>query len=178
MRAIDRLEGERMFGEPVTVDLIEGMVERAERKATATLGGEVAAIFALTRPTALSTTGIPWMLATTLADRPAFGAGLVRRAGPVTDWLFGSCARLENWIAAENRRSIRWLERLGFAVDHHNARVVRGLRFVPFGMERAHVWTGGAGGRDVRDHGGDLDRGDGGRRGDVLPAEPSQRGAG
>lgn len=86
----------------------------------------------------LSFTGRPWMLATPALDSAprTLLARLSQRHVAIMLRLF---PRLENWVHADNRRSLRWLKWCGFVIDEPRACGVAGELFHRFYKEAFHV---------------------------------------
>lgn len=59
--------------------------------------------------------GIIWMLGTTTLDR--YPGVLTKEAKRYTAEMLARCPRLVNYVDARNHASLRWLKRLGFAIE-------------------------------------------------------------
>jgi hypothetical protein len=81
--------------------------------------------------------GIPWMIATPLADWHA--AKLLRRSRSVVAAMRVLSPRLRNYVDARNRAAVRWLIWLGFDVLPAKPYGVAGLPFHPFRIDPGHV---------------------------------------
>lgn len=62
-------------------------------------------------------TGSPWFLATDLIDLPEVRLALAYRSQRVVQQIQEKFAKLENWILANNGRTLAWLQWLGFEVS-------------------------------------------------------------
>lgn len=80
--------------------------------------------------------GSPWLLGTERLDHHA--KSLMRLSPPCIVQMLQAFPHLVNFVHAENRKSIRWLSRLGFTLSPPQPYGVRGELFHPFEM-RAHV---------------------------------------
>lgn len=76
--------------------------------------------------------GRPWLLMTDIAERKAIT--LVRLGRIYTDAMHRHYPLLENWIHADNDRTIRYLTRLGYAIG--SVDVIRGHPMRPFVRHR------------------------------------------
>lgn len=72
--------------------------------------------------------GRPWMLLTDVGEKQ--WKALVRLGRIYTEAMHRHYPVLENWVHAENARTIRWLSRLGYAVG--GVDVIRGVPMRPF----------------------------------------------
>jgi hypothetical protein len=96
---------------------------------TVLIDGRPEAIAGVTPVDLLSGIGQPWMLGTPKIMRP-HPAWVVEAPLMVAEWrrLFPV---LRNKVAADNRKAIMWLRRLGFKVAREHV-IVGGVRFLPF----------------------------------------------
>jgi len=93
--------------------------------------GEPAAIFGVNRKTLTSEIGTPWLLGTDVLDR-AGGIALAVQSRVYFERMAAAFPMLENWALAENRRTLQYLEWLGFAMDEPMPRGPFGASFVRF----------------------------------------------
>lgn len=82
---------------------------------TALANDRPAAMFGLSYSVVLSARACPWMLATNFMDRRP--ADLLRFGRSVVGEMRRGVKLLENWVWADNIKSIRWLKWLGFQVE-------------------------------------------------------------
>lgn len=81
--------------------------------------------------------GTPWMLGTT-AIGAAHRRKLIAEPGPYIARMVEAFPRLVNYVHADNTASIRWLRRLGFAVDRPAPFGPNGAPFCRFEMTRCN----------------------------------------
>lgn len=95
-------------------------------------------LFGIRRKSLLSDTGIIWFLSTEqlLKDKRLFVRGSKIFVNKVIKDIRLSCEykRLENYVRAENKTSIRWIEKLGFKIAE-DVTSVTGARFKRYYME-------------------------------------------
>lgn len=103
------------------------------------VNGELACIMGLgTYGTALTPTGVPWMLGTPLVKKQR--RVLVRLGHQYIAKMLDAAPRLINTVHAENSVAIRWLERMGFDLHPPHQAGPRGDSFCVFEMKRTtHV---------------------------------------
>lgn len=105
---------------------------------TGTADDEPVCIFGVVPKSMLSDTGVPWLLGTDAVSRHA-RAFLRRNKKVVKQWR-ERFELLENYVDARNKKSIAWLEWLGFEIHPAKPYGVQGLPFHYFEMRRAdHV---------------------------------------
>jgi hypothetical protein len=78
-------------------------------------GHEVAAIVGLCRASLLAGPGVPWLLTGPACERHA--KTFLRESRRQLARMRGSCLPLVNFVHADYRRAIRWLEWLGFTLE-------------------------------------------------------------
>jgi hypothetical protein len=126
IRDIDRLECETM-GHTVKGALRTGLLG-STLAWTAKINGRPEAMLGAAPSNLLEGRGRAWMLMTDEAARHQIA--LVRLGRIYTEAMHRHYAILENWVHAENDRTIRWLSRLGYAVGPVD--VIRGQPMRPF----------------------------------------------
>lgn len=94
--------------------------------------GKVICIFGVGSVHLLSTTGVPWMLATYELDKHA--RGFLRKSKPVVMKMLSGYTLLRNHVDARNRAAIRWLQWLGFTLLPPEPYGADRLLFYPFEM--------------------------------------------
>jgi ribosomal protein S18 acetylase RimI-like enzyme len=103
---------------------------------TAMVDGRPEAMFGLVVTNALCGEGSPWMLGSDAIYRHP---RTMLRWGPrILSAMFDSTPVLENLVAGDNHRAIRFLRRIGFTIGKEVI-MIAGISFVPFSQERAHV---------------------------------------
>lgn len=107
--------------------------EKSEKCWTILVDGEPVGMFGVSRPTMLSSTGIPWLLGTDalVANSRSF---LLPSKRCVEIMKIGYNV-LENHVSVSNDISIRWLKWLGFTVEDEEILTVTGAKFKRFYME-------------------------------------------
>lgn len=126
MREIDRLECEAMGHTPkgaLRTGLLGSTVSW-----TAKIDGRPEAMFGATPISIIEGRGRPWLLMTDIGARQH--RALLRLGHIYTAAMHRHYSILENWVHADNERTIRWLSRLGFAVG--GVDVIRGTPMRPF----------------------------------------------
>ena len=81
--------------------------------------------------------GTPWLLGTT-ALTPAHARSLIESPGPYIALMLEAFPRLVNYVHADNAASVRWLRRLGFALDQPAPFGPNGALFRRFEMTRCN----------------------------------------
>lgn len=109
---------------------IEQSVARSLLCWTTTVDGEVACIVGATWSG--ENTGAPWMLGTPLVERHA--RVLMRETPRYIALMLLAFPTLRNYVHAENKTSVRWLRRLGFALAEPQPYGPRGALFHHFEM--------------------------------------------
>jgi hypothetical protein len=94
--------------------------------------GELLCIWGTAPVSLLSDEGIPWLLGTNRIYRHS--GLLTKTAKGYFQHALTIYSRLENYVDARNTASIRWLKRLGFALDEPRPYGVAGLPFHRFEM--------------------------------------------
>ncbi len=95
---------------------------------TVKIDGRPEAMLGATPINFLEGRGRPWLLLTDVGG--AHHKSLMRLGRIYTEALHRQYPILENWVHAENERTIRWLARLGFAVG--GVDVINGIPMRPF----------------------------------------------
>lgn len=99
---------------------------------TAEIDGIPIAVFGVTPTSLLAGIGSPWLLATTDCDSVTVPfVRLTRTYIPIMQSLFPV---LENLVDVRNKKSIRWLKRLGFEFHEAEPHPYSGLLFCRFEM--------------------------------------------
>lgn len=129
MRAADLAEL-RAAGFDEALYPVKQSVMRSTLCWTALVDGELACIFGITWSG--PDTGSPWMLGTPVVDRHS--RVLMRRTPQYIDLMLQAFSYLHNYVHAENKTSVRWLRRLGFALAEPQPYGPRGALFHPFEM--------------------------------------------
>ena len=100
---------------------------------TATVDVRPEAMFGLVVTNALCGEGAPWMLGSDAIYRHP---RTMLRWGPrILSAMFDSTPVLENLVAEDNDRAVRFLRRIGFTIAKE-VTMIAGTRFVPFSQER------------------------------------------
>lgn len=105
-------------------------IAHAEACWTGTRDGEVGCIFGINRKGVFSDIGVPWMLGTPLVDRNS--SRLMRESRVYYERMERAFPKMENWVMAENRQSVRWLSWLGFDMGEPMPIGVGGKEFIRF----------------------------------------------
>lgn len=113
MREIDRLECAAFGHTPKQA--VRGAFAASSLCWTALRHGRPEAMFGLVIASVMAGAGRPWLLGTDAMD--AGMRELVTWSPRFVAAMQAETPLLENYVAVENRRSIRYLERLGFAFD-------------------------------------------------------------
>ncbi len=121
MRTADVVEITAASGTPPLLTLNNG-VDASMLSAVAYANDEPIAVLGLVSRGLLSDTGVPWLLGThsAMKHKRAF----LQESPPVIAEMLRHTSKLENWVHAKNKTSIRWLKWLGFTIDEP----------VPFGV--------------------------------------------
>lgn len=128
MRDIDRLEC-AVFGRAPKQAVRLALMSSA-RAWTVKVDGRAEAMFGVTAVSALEGIGSPWLLMTDVAARQA--RALVVLGRRYTGEMKRMFPRLENMVHADNATAIRWLSRLGYAIE--DAAMVNGHPMRGFSM--------------------------------------------
>lgn len=124
-------------------DVIRASARASRNMRSAFVDDDLVAVFGVYFPTVVSTSASPWLLATRRLEGRDARRAMVRHSPGQLLEIAGPAERLWNYVAAENDVAIRYLEWLGFTIDRHCPRSVRGLDFVPFHKELSHVYRSG-----------------------------------
>jgi hypothetical protein len=114
------------------IDALHASVISSLSTRTATLDGYPVAIFGISVDED-SRVGSPWMLGTSAFDR--HGMKLVKFSRDWVRGMIGLFDTLENYVHAENTRSIRYLKLIGFTVEEPTPYGVYDKPFCRFYME-------------------------------------------
>lgn len=126
MREIDKLECRTMGHEPknaLRLGLLGSTIAW-----TVMINGRAEAMMGAAPISVVGGLGRPWLLMTDVAGKQA--VTLVRLGRVYTMAMHRHYATLENWVHADNIKTIRWLSRLGYAVGPVD--VIRGQPMRPF----------------------------------------------
>lgn len=98
----------------------------------AEVDGELACLFGVGPVSMLSESGVPWMLGTDVMNRNkrsviTFGKQYIQA-------MLNEYPHLWNMVHAENKRSIKWLKRLGFTIHEAQPFGPNNAMFHPFEM--------------------------------------------
>lgn len=126
MRAIDRYEC-AVFGHSPKEALRQGLMG-ASMAWTVMIDGRPEAMFGVGTISMFDARGRPWLLMTDKGTKSR--RALVRLGRIYTEAMQRHYALLENWVAADNAVTIRWLSRLGYAVG--GIEMIRGHAMRPF----------------------------------------------
>lgn len=105
---------------------------------TGLVDGRVLCMFGVSRPTALSLVGVPWMLGTQEIESNA-RAFLRRSRQAVEDMKRQGFSVLANFVDARNTHAVEWLRWLGFTVNPAIPYGPFRMPFHPFVMECDNV---------------------------------------
>lgn len=120
MRAIDKLECETMGHSPK--DALRLGLIGSTLAWTVMIDGQPEAMMGASPLSITEGKGRPWLLMTDVAGRQM--VALVRLGARYTYVMHQHYPLLENWIHADNTRSMRWLARLGYTIG--GVDVIRG----------------------------------------------------
>lgn len=130
LRPADRDEAEALLGPGKEAKALADSIRASVLVWTATIDGELAAIFGVCPVSVLSGQGLPWLLGTPLIDR---NRGVFMRLNrPYIARMLAVFSQLVNVVDARNVKSIAWLKRMGFTVLPAQPMGVAGLPFHPF----------------------------------------------
>lgn len=96
--------------------------------------GEPFLVLGVSTTSLLYNTGSPWLLATPVADQHR--SALITYGRAYTAAMLQQYERLENHVDTRNRRSVAWLQRLGFTIEPPTPFGALGLPFHRFWIER------------------------------------------
>lgn len=94
------------------------------------IDGNLACLAGVVAPSLLSTTGVPWMLGTTVLDKNV--GTFIRNSKPYYAEVKAKYPYLVNFVDARNVKSVRWLKWLGFEVHDAEPMGALGLPFHKF----------------------------------------------
>jgi len=134
VREIDRIEFDAMSDGKSMIDCLQHLLDRSERPLAAFWGDELVAVYGVIRPTILSSTGCPWLCATSAIDRPEVRRSFVENTMPQMIEMSEGFSDLWNMVSISNRTAIRWLKWIGFSFDDE-VLPINGVDFVKFKME-------------------------------------------
>jgi len=132
LRPADRDEVIATLGPVAIGPAIERCLARSQKAWAGWFKGEVVALFGVTAQSLLDGEGSPWMLGTPFFDRHP-GALLVQGRRYVAE-MRALFPRLVNYVDVRNRRSVRWLARMGFTIGEAVPYGAAGLPFYRFEM--------------------------------------------
>lgn len=129
LREIDRREVLAVSHYDLRGSIAESIIQ-SDRAFVGLLGGEPIGVYGVVKTSLLMRTGRPWLLATPriLECRKSVWAESLR----FVQWMLDEYLHLSNYVSAENRDSIRWLKRLGFAIHEPQAYGKHGEMFCYF----------------------------------------------
>lgn len=134
MRSVDRNEVEAGFGSDVNlIDMLfDGVSTSYQPGACVGNDGKLWCLFGVVPiGTQLTNTGLLWLLATTEFDRHP--KSFTIQAKNYIEWVRATrFPVLTNFVDARNRKTIRWLQHLGFTMDITVPYGVSGLPFHRF----------------------------------------------
>lgn len=131
MRAADVLECTAMGHTPKQA--LRSGLRTASEAWTAKVDGKPAAMFGLRVTSALSGTGVPWMLGTDEVYRHP--REMIRWGSLILGRWLDSTPSLSNYVSVGNAPAIRMLRRWGFEIGEE-VTMFAGTGFVTFRMER------------------------------------------
>ena len=97
------------------------------------MDGQPASIWGVNTGCFVQNRGVPWMLGTPLLDR--YPKTWLPIAAAILKDMRDRYTLLENYVDARNKKSIRWLKRLGFQFEKAQPYGVHGLHFHKFWIE-------------------------------------------
>ena len=136
MREADKVEVMALRGHS-PLEALTSSIGQSELAATALVNGFPVAILGMVRGTITSNAGVPWMLGTD--DLFSHPRQLLEWGRVAVDEMMRSVDVLQNYVHAENTKSIRWLKRLGFSFGEHLPIGRDGEMFARFWMENDNV---------------------------------------
>lgn len=99
---------------------------------TVEVDGELACMFGVGALSLLSESGVPWMLGTDVINRNK--RSVITYGKQYIQAMLKEYPHLWNMVHAENKRSIKWLKRLGFTVHEAQPMGPKQSMFHPFEM--------------------------------------------
>jgi len=134
LRQPDRDEMEAMHGKCDVAGLLWHGVQMSSLCWLASKpDGEPVAVFGVAAMSLLSGKGAPWCVGTSHLDRCP--GALVAAPPAYIDRMRAEFPDMHNYVDARNTRSIRWLRRMGFAIEDARPMGVAGLPFHRFTMK-------------------------------------------
>jgi len=110
---------------------IQTSVAHAVAAFTGVVDGEIACIFGVTRRSRLSAVGVPWLLGTDALD--AAPATFMRHSRVYFERMQQAFPLMENYVLAENTKTVKWLRWLGFEMEPPAPYGAFGEPFIRFG---------------------------------------------
>jgi hypothetical protein len=114
LRTADKEEMVALHGFPFE-EMVRDGIKRSDIAWSMWVDGRLAAVFGVVGVSVTPGIGVPWLLGTQHLER--HGGRLVRFGARYIDQMHTAYPVLMNYVSAENDRSIRWLENLGFSID-------------------------------------------------------------
>lgn len=112
---------------------LEDALRRSRMSACCMINGQPAALLGMGHVgSVLTPIGVPWMLGSTLLD--THRRVLLTEALPMVDYMRSKYPRMENYVYAGSKKSVRWLRRLGFEIHRPIPLGPDGQEFHPFTM--------------------------------------------
>jgi hypothetical protein len=105
-------------------------IAHAEAAWAGTRDGEVGCIFGINRKGVFSDIGVPWLLGTPLLD--LHSKRLLKESRVYYERMERAFPKMENWVLAENKRSVQWLSWLGFDMHEPTPIGPAGKEFIRF----------------------------------------------
>lgn len=134
MREADRREV-RASHRHTPAEALERSLERSELAWTGLIEGVPSVMWGVGRAGSMMTlSGVPWMLGTDAIH--SVSRDFLRQSRVYVEIMQERFPRLENYVHAKNRLSIRWLKWCGFTVEADVPEVINGEDFYLF-------WRGG-----------------------------------
>lgn len=130
MRVLDHYEMIAASGEDISGTLTRSIKLSYNPGAAFSPDGELMCLFGAMPIELMGNAAVPWLIGTTTLNRHP--GALTRGAMTYLAQIAQQYPRLFNYVDARNTPSIRWLSRLGFAVDPPAPFGVEGLPFHRF----------------------------------------------
>lgn len=137
LRAEDQIECEAASGLSWK-EALAFAVQNSDEASVLLLDGRIVGLFGLTAVPGAPTCAVPWML----AGDELFSCSVLRTlfsrgSRDVVESMFAKYNRLENFVAAKNKKAIRFLDWLGFEFDETPITLFDPtVEFIHFWMER------------------------------------------
>lgn len=129
MRQADRSEAMALAG--LTPEQVAGYcVRTAVRGWAVLLNGQAVVMFGVSRRSAMTDTGVPWLLATPEAEQ--YPVNFLRRCKPYLAEIQKDFPRLVNYVDVRNTTAMQWLRWLGFRIHDSEPAGPFGRRFCKF----------------------------------------------